>query len=66
MNNEQNHQISEIEDALNIARATRENLTLKNGTLENCLLGFYTVAQILNKTDDMEWCENEIQGNFDK
>lgn len=54
--------ISAIEEALKLAVSTRELLTIKNGALENCLLGFFSVAQTLGRKDDMNWVENEING----
>jgi len=53
----------EIEDALNIARETRENILKGNISVENSLLGFYTVAEILGEDEDLEWAKYEL-GSF--
>ena len=56
------HFTAEIEEALNIARKTREDILNASVPLENSLLGFYTVVQILDKEDDLKWVTNELNG----
>lgn len=50
----------EIEDALKIARNTRENILNGSVSVENNLLGFYTVAEILGEKDDLNWAYFEL------
>ncbi|AFS80811.1 hypothetical protein NKOR_04615 [Candidatus Nitrosopumilus koreensis AR1] len=50
----------EIDDALKIARETREVLLSGTTSVESSLLGFYTVAEILGEEDDLEWAKYEL------
>jgi len=53
---------SELDEILKLAVAVREQLTIKPGPLENSLLGFYSVAQRLNREDDMSFSAKELVG----
>ena len=57
---------TEIEEALRIARITRDSVLSGQSTLEIHLKGFFTVAQILGRTKDLEWIECELNGYEDK
>lgn len=50
----------EIDDALKIARETREILLQGTVSVESSLLGFYTVAEILGEHDDLDWAYKEL------
>jgi len=58
--------ISELDELLKLARSVRELLTIKSGTLENCLIGVYSVAQRLNKEDDQAFAAKELIGYNDE
>ena len=53
---------TEIEQALEISRKTRQEILFGKNTLEKNLHGFYTVAQILGHEEEMHWAENELSG----
>lgn len=53
---------TEIEQALEIARKTRTELTSGKMSLENGIYRLYTVAQILGRDEDKEWAESELMG----
>lgn len=53
---------TEIDEALKIARTTREKILFGNSSLTKDLLSFFTVAQILGRKDDLTWAENELEG----
>lgn len=53
---------SELNEILKLGIAVREQLTIKTGKLENALLGFYSVAQRLDKQDDMVFAAKELVG----
>ncbi len=53
---------TEIEQALEIARKTRNEILFGKNTLEKNFHGFYTVAQILGRIDDMNWAKSELEG----
>lgn len=53
---------TEIEQALEIARKTRDSILFGKESFEKNLHGVYTVAQILGRTDDLKWAESEITG----
>lgn len=54
--------VPEIDEALRIARNTRESLLVGSGKLESYLYGFFTVAQILGRAGDLEWARKELNG----
>jgi len=56
---------TEIGQALDIAKRTRENILFGKGNFENHMHGFFTVAQILNRKEELEWIEGELRGQFD-
>lgn len=53
---------TEIEQALEIARKTRNEILFGKNTLEKNFHGFYTVAQILGRENDMIWTKAELEG----
>ena len=53
---------TEIEQALEISRKTRQEILFGKNTLEKNLHGFYTVAQILGHEEEMSWAKNELSG----
>jgi len=55
---------TEIEQALDIAKRTRENILFGKGNFDNHMQSFFTVAQILNRNEDLTWIEGEITGNL--
>lgn len=55
----------EIDEALRIARDTRNSVLSGKGILLSNLRGFLTVAQILGRKNDLEWVESELDG-YDK
>ena len=60
------HMQTEVEQALAIARKMRDGILFKKSSLESSLTGFYTVAQILGREEDMVWAEHELQGYFEE
>jgi len=52
----------EIDEALRIARETRQSILDGNNKVQSSLRGFLTVAQILSRTDDLVWAKNELTG----
>ena len=53
---------TELDQALEISRKTREAVLFGNSTIEKSLHGFYTVAQILEREKDMHWAQSELEG----
>ena len=53
---------TELDQALEISRKTREAVLFGNSTIEKNLQGFYTVAQILGREKDMHWAQSELEG----
>ena len=53
---------TELDQALEISRKTREAVLFGNNTIEKNLQGFYTVAQILGREKDMQWAQSELEG----
>ena len=54
--------LTEVEQALEIARKTRQECLFGKNPLEKNLHGLYTIAQILGRGDDMEWASSELNG----
>ena len=53
---------TELDQALEISIKTRNATLFGNNTIEKSLQGFYTVAQILGREENMHWAKNELQG----
>lgn len=53
---------TEINQALEIARKVREKILFDKIELEKSMHGFFTIAQILNREEDLEWIQNELNG----